>query len=145
MGRGHGGYTEIQDWYKDSGGKKVIDKGSIFVAEQYIRQGYESVFRQQHDYRTLDLTIKTSDDKEYIKNIEVKSVHGNNASQIASQIDKARGQIREGDTVAIYLPNRCYSQENIDFAKKGVDEARRKGFIKGPIEVWFADKKSISF
>ena len=49
MGRGKGGYTTIQTNYKDSGGRKVTDKGTIFVAERYIDLGYEVVFRQRQD------------------------------------------------------------------------------------------------
>ena len=48
MGRGRGGYTGYETCYKDSGGHKVTDKGSIFVAERYIDQGYEAVFKQKH-------------------------------------------------------------------------------------------------
>ena len=47
MGRGQGGYTEKQTTYKDSGGHKVTDQGAVFVAERYIDQGYEAVFRLQ--------------------------------------------------------------------------------------------------
>ena len=36
MGKGHGGYTEIKACYVDSKNQKVIDKGTIFVAERYI-------------------------------------------------------------------------------------------------------------
>lgn len=75
MGRGRGGYTEKQPSYKDSGGHKVTDKGAIFVAERYMDQGYEAVFRRDHNPdRGCDLTIKTSDDETFIKNIEVKAV-----------------------------------------------------------------------
>ena len=89
MGKGHGGYTEYQPSYKDSGGFKVIDRGTIFVAERYIDQGYESVFRRRREDRSFDLTIKTSDDTQFVKNIEVKSVSGNNPSQNATQIEKS--------------------------------------------------------
>ena len=72
MGRGRGGYTSIQSTYKDSGGRKVTDSGTIFVAERYIDMGYEAVFRQRHDEKnekTYDLSIKTSNDEDFIKNI----------------------------------------------------------------------------
>ena len=36
MGRGHGGYTEYRESYRDSGNHKVTDKGAIFIAERYI-------------------------------------------------------------------------------------------------------------
>ena len=144
MGRGHGGYTEHQASYRDSGGHKVTDKGAIFVAERYMDLGYESVFRQTHENeKTYDLTIKTSDDQEYVKNIEVKRVTSTNPSQIASNIKKAGSQINNGDTVAIVLPNHKNNEIGRNFAREGVDEARRKGFIKGPIEVWFSDKTKI--
>ncbi|MBO4618890.1 MAG: hypothetical protein J5654_02155 [Victivallales bacterium] len=145
MGRGHGGYTEPQPSYKDSRGQKVIDKGAIFVGERYMDQGYETVFRGRRNDPLYDLTIKTSDDTQFIKNIEVKMVSGDNPSRIATMIKKAQQQIGDGDTVAIYLPNRVNNAANIEFARTGIDEARRKGFVKGPIEVWFGDKTKVDF
>lgn len=146
MGRGKGGYTGKVSSYRDSGGNKVTDKGAIFVAERYMDMGYESVFRQKHSGKhTYDLTIKTSDDANYIKNIEVKRVTSSNPSKIASNIKKAGEQISEGETVAIVLPNHRNNQKGTDFAKSGIDEARRKGYIKGPIEVWFSDKTRMEF
>ena len=67
MGRGRGGYTEYQESYVDSKKKKVIDRGAIFVAERYMDLGYESVFRGQKEGKSLDLTIKTSDDTQFVK------------------------------------------------------------------------------
>lgn len=146
MGRGRGGYTEKQVSYRDSGNHKVTDSGAIFVAERYIDMGYESVFRQKHEPdKTYDLTIKTSDDADYVKNIEVKRVTSPNPSKISSNIEKAGLQISEGETVAIVLPNHKNDESGRNFAKTGVDEARRKGFVKGPIEVWFSDKTKIDF
>ena len=147
MGRGRGGYTSIQTGYKDSGGRKVTDSGTIFVAERYIDMGYESVFRQRHDEinaKTYDLTIKTSDDKEYVKNIEVKRVTSNNPSQLAKNIKEAFEQVGDGGTVALYLPNReKNSSVTMSFINNGYQEAVRKGFVNGPIEVWFDDKTKI--
>lgn len=141
MGRGRGGYIKKQQSYTDSGGYKVIDKGAIWVAERYIEAGYESVFRQRHDPETsCDLTIKTSDDTQTVKNIEVKQVTSQNPSKIATHIKEANNQIAEGDTIAFYLPHRTSSKESIEFVEKGIEEARRKNYIKGPIEVWFSDK-----
>ena len=75
MGRGRGGYTQKQIWYLDSGGNKVTDRGAIFVAELYMDMGYESVFRREHTPdKNYDLTIKSSDDLSFIKNIEVKQL-----------------------------------------------------------------------
>lgn len=147
MGRGRGGYTEIQTWYKDSGGFKVIDKGSIWVAERYIEMVYESVFRQEHPTlgQQYDLTIKTADDISYVKNIEVKKVTTLNSSNIAKKIHQASSQISSGDTVVLYFEGRNKTQDNIDFVVKGIEEAQRKNYIKGPIEVWFADKNKIIF
>lgn len=146
MGRGRGGYTEKQSSYRDSGNHKVTDVGAIFVAERYIDMGYESVFRQKHEPdKTYDLTIKSSDDSEFVKNIEVKRVTSSNPSKISSNIEKAGLQISEGETVAIVLPNHKNNESGKKFAKAGIDEARRKGFIKGPIEVWFSDKTKIDF
>ena len=145
MGRGHGGYVGKTQSYVDSGGQKVTDKGAIFVAERYIDLGYESVFRRRKEIKTYDLTIKTSDDVGYVKNIEVKMVLGNNPSQVAKRIKQAKDQIDEGDTVALYFPNHSNCVTARKLAKDGVDEARRKGDIKGPIEVWFSDKTRIEF
>ena len=145
MGKGHGGYTEIKAYYVDSKNQKVIDKGTIFVAERYIDMGYESVFRGRRNDKSLDLTIKTSDDTQFVKNIEVKMVSSDKASQISTQIERARSQIKDGDTVAIYLPNFINDSRGLEHAKTGIDEARRKGYIKGPIEVWFSDKTKVNF
>ena len=147
MGRGRGGYTEKQTGYKDSGGHKVTDPGAIWIAERYIDMGYESVFRQQHPQvkRQHDLTIKTSDDQNFVKNIEVKKVTTLNVSNIAKNIHKASGQIDNGDTVALFFEGRKNTTANRDFVLKGFEEARRKGYIKGPIEVWFADKTKIEY
>ena len=94
MGRGNGGFTAKQAVYRDSSGNKVTDKGAIWVAERYIEQGYESVFRRKHDPdKGCDLTIKTSDDENIVKNIEVKKVTSSNPSQMAINIAKARKQI----------------------------------------------------
>jgi hypothetical protein len=145
MGRGHGGYVRKAQSYVDSGGQKVTDKGTIFIAERYIDLGYESVFRRRKEEKTYDLTIKTSDDVGYVKNIEVKMILSNKSSQVATQIKHARDQIGEGDTVALYFPNHSNCATARKLAKDGVDEARRKGDIKGPIEVWFSDKTRIEF
>ena len=146
MGRGRGGYTEKQKSYKDSGGQKVNDKNAIFVGERYIELGYETVFRRRHDPdKGYDLTIKTSDDSHFIKNIEVKGVTSSSPSKIASNIKKANEQINAGDTIAIYLPNHINNEEGRQFARQGIAEAARKGLIKGPIEVWFSDKTKISY
>ena len=146
MGRGNGGYTEKQTGYKDSGGFKITDKGAIWVAERYIEDGYESVFRQRHDPETsCDLTIKTSDDAQTVKNIEVKQVTSQNPSKIATHIKEANEQIALGDTIALYFPNRTSSGESISFVEQGIAEARRKNYIKGPVEVWFSDKKKKTY
>lgn len=145
MGRGNGGYNEKQSGYKDSSGHKVTDTGAIWVAERYIDMGYESVFRQQHPEKgkQFDLTIKTADDQSYIKNIEVKKITTTNSSNIAKNIKYASRQISSGDTVALYFEGRKNNINNRNFVTKGIEEARRKGFIKGPVEVWFSDKTKI--
>ena len=148
MGRGRGGYTSIQVNYHDSGGKKVTDIGTIFVAERYIDMGYEAVFRQRHDemeQKTYDLSIKTSDDEKFVKNIEVKRTTSKNSSQLAKNIKEGFEQVGEGGTVALYLPNRNRSEKaTIDFINDGYNEAVRKGHVKGLVEVWFDDKTRIS-
>lgn len=146
MGRGRGGYTEKQVWYKDSGGHKVTDPGAIFVGERYIDQGYETVFVQEHDgQRNFDLTIKTSDDRTIIKNIEVKRSTSPKGSQMAKNIERGFDQVKESGTVAIYLPNHKNCDSGREFARKGYEEAKRKGNVKGPVEVWFSDKTKIEF
>ena len=146
MGRGRGGYTSIQSGYKDSGGFKVTDKGAIFVAERYIDMGYESVFRQRHDPEpSYDLTIKSSDDEIFIRNIEVKQITSLNPSKMADRLKKAFAQFKTGreDTVAVYLPNYTNNEAGKNFARSGYSEATRKGWVKGRVEVWFSDKTSI--
>ncbi len=147
MGRGRGGYTSIQSTYKDSGGRKVTDSGTIFVAERYIDMGYEAVFRQRHDEKnekTYDLSIKTSNDEDFIKNIEVKRVTSLNPSQLAKNIKIGFGQVGEGGTVAIYLPGRTCGSEKIQkFIKDGYQEAQRKGNVKGEVEIWFDNKTRV--
>lgn len=144
MGRGRGGYSEKQVGYKDSGGKKVTDKGAIFVAERYIEEGYETVFVQEHsEQKNYDLLIKTSDDNKIVKKIEVKQITSENPSQVASNLKKAFRQVGEDGTVAIYLSNHSKTAENIEFVKEGFAEAKRKGYVKGDVEVWFNDKTKI--
>ncbi|MBQ7266719.1 MAG: hypothetical protein IJS61_11595 [Firmicutes bacterium] len=146
MGRGRGGYTEKKSNYIDSGGRKVTDSGSIFVGERYIEAGYETVFRQRHDeieQQTYDLTIKSSDDKDFIKNIEVKRTTSPNPSQLAKNIKEGFEQVGN-DTVAVYLPNHKNNTSGIDYAKSAFAEAKRKGWIHGTVEVWFSDSKKMS-
>lgn len=144
MGRGKGGYTQIQINYKDSGGRKVTDSGTIFVAERYIDMGYEAVFRQRHDEinaKTYDLSIKTSNDEHFVKNIEVKQTTSNNPSQLAQNIKEGFQQVGEGGTVAIYLPGKySNSKSTKEYITAGYNEAFRKGHVTGSVEIWFDDK-----
>ena len=150
MGRGRGGYTGKEISYRDSGGKKVKDQNAIFVAEQYMKQGYEVVFRQQHTeekggvggIKTPDLTIKSSDDQKFIKTIEVKGIISGSPSTIAKRIKKASMQFKEGDTentVAILLVGKNQTKESRKFAREGIAEAKRKNYMKYPVEVWYGD------
>ncbi len=144
MGRGRGGYTEKKTSYKDSGGQKVTDKGAVFVAERYIDMGYESVFRQEHDGRkTYDLTIKTSDDKQFVKNIEVKKVTSTNPSQMAKNIREGFAQVGEEGTVAVYLPHHSNCASAVGFSRVAFAEALRKHWVIGHVEVWFNDRTRI--
>lgn len=146
MGRGRGGYTQILLCYRDSGGYTVTDPGAVFIAERYMDQGYESVFRQTHPpSRTYDLSIKSSNDLGFIKNIEVKRITSSNPSKIASRIKQGFSQFPEGreDTVAIYLPNHNNTETSRAFAREGFYEAKRKGWVKGHVEIWFSDKTKI--
>ena len=146
MGRGRGGYTAKQVTYKDSGGHKVTDSGAIFVGERYIDMGYETVFRQEHDgRRTYDLTIKTSNDESFVKNIEVKRTTSKNPSQMAKNLREGFDQVGAGGTVAVYLPHRSNCPSAIKYATEGYMEAQRKGWLKGTVEVWFNDKTHIEF
>ncbi len=148
MGRGRGGYTEKQVFYKDTAGRKVTDKGSIFVAERYIDLGLEPVFRcvkSELQLKQYDLTIKTNDDLNYLQNIEVKQTTSPNPSAIAKNIQKGFKQFRFYDnaTVAIYLPNHINNDIGRRHAQAGFDEAVRKGHVLGHVEVWFSDKSKI--
>ena len=147
MGRGRGGYSQIETGYKDSGGHKVRDNNSIFVAERYIDLGYEVVFRREHQPdKSYDLTIKTSDDLSFVKNIEVKGITSRNPSVMAKRIGNAFEQFPPGreDTVAIYLPNHRNNASGMTFARAGFEEAVRKGYVKGSVEIWFSDKTKIT-
>ena len=148
MGRGRGGYTSIQTGYRDSGGRKVTDPGTIFVAERYIDMGYEAVFRQRHDEinaKTYDLSIKTSDDENFVKNIEVKQTTSNNPSQLAKNIKEGFEQVGEGGTVTIYLPGKISSSQTTqEYINNAYQEAVRKGHVKGSVEVWFDDKSCVT-
>ena len=146
MGRGRGGYTQKQIWYLDSGGNKVTDRGAIFVAELYMDMGYESVFRREHTPdNNYHLTIKSSDDLSFIKNIEVKQTTSPRSSKMASNICKGFVQLHDdyNATVAIYLPNLKNYSTGREYAKKGFEEALRKGWVRGKVEVWFSDKTRI--
>ena len=149
VGRGRGGYTERQVFYKDTAGRKVIDRGAIFVAERYMDLGFEPVFRcerRKNGARQYDLTIKTSDDLYYIKNIEVKRTTSPNPSQMAKNIKEGFGQFKyySNATVAIYLPQ--YDSNSVEgrkYIQAGFNEAMRKGHVLGHVEVWFNDKGTI--
>ena len=147
MGRGRGGYTEKQVFYKDTAGRKVIDRGAIFIAERYMDLGFEPVFRcEKVREPQYDLTIKTSDDLVYVGNIEVKRTTSPSPSQMAKNIKKGFTQFKYHDnaTVAIYLPQ--YDSNSVEgrkYAQAGFDEAARKGHVLGHVEVWFSDKKKI--
>lgn len=147
MGRGRGGYTEAQPFYRDSGGAKVTDRGAIFVAERYIDLGYEVVFRREHqDEKSYDLTVKTSDDQDFVKNIEVKRVTSNNPSKFATNIQHAFEQVPSDGTAVIILPNyTSTSTQGLSLMRDGFAEASRKGWIPESchVEVWFKDGKCI--
>lgn len=149
MGKGRGGYTAHEVCYRDSGGHKVTDPGAIFIAECYIDMGYEVVFRQEKTdgSKMYDLTIKTSNDKDFVKNIEVKRVTSTNPSQIAKNIEKASKQFdgKIGNNhIAICLPNQKNNAQGIELATQGFAEAERKKYAKYPIEIWFSDHTSIT-
>ncbi|MDO4839026.1 MAG: hypothetical protein Q4B32_11650 [Clostridia bacterium] len=146
MGRGRGGYTGYEMCYKDSGGHKVTDKGSIFVAERYIDKGYEVVFKQTHEpKKTCDLLIKTSDDSRMVKYIEVKRVTSENSSKLATNIGDAftHFSAEQNGTAAIYLPNHRNGEGARQFVMKGFLEAKRKGWVNGKVEIWFNDRTKI--
>lgn len=64
---------------------------------------------------------------------------------LAKNIHKASSQLDEGGTVALYFEGRKSTAANKDFVRKGIEEARRKGYIKGPVEVWFSDKTKFDY
>lgn len=49
-----------------------------------------------------------SDDKDYIKNIEVKKATSEKSSQMAKNIKEGFEQVGEGGAVAVYLPLKMY-------------------------------------
>ena len=148
MGRGNGGYTEKQPYYRDSMNNKVTDQGAIFVAERYIDQGFEVVFRQdQTPGKHYDLTIKDSSDTVFVKNIEVKKMTSENPGQIAKNIKRAFEQLDNtpNGTVALYFENHTKTESIIDVIKAGYKEAKRKNNVHGNVEVWFKDKTCMVF
>lgn len=146
MGRGNGGYTTKQQRYVDSGQKEVHDDSAIFVAERYIEMGYESVFRQVHEnQKTYDLSIKTSDDTSFVKNIEVKRINSENPTKIARNIKKGFEQLRNEGVVALHAFKYNSNDKNgLQLVGQGIKEAQRKGYVKDKIEVWFKDKKCLT-
>ena len=116
---------------------------ALFLSRKDILT-WDTNLHDEIDAKTYDLTIKTSDDKDYVKNIEVKQVTTNNPSQLAKNIKRAFEQVGDGGTVALYLPERDKnSRVTRDFINNGYQEAMRKGFVKGSVEVWFDDKTKI--
>ena len=106
------------------------------------------MFRQsESEGKHYDLTIKDSNDVEFIKNIEVKKVTSENPSQIAKNIEKAFRQLEgaPNGTVALFFEHHTNTQEIRDVIRKGYEEAMRKNNVKGPVEIWFKDKTSITF
>ena len=95
--------------------------------------------------RGENISFSYSKDKDFIKKIEVKQITSNNASKIAARINEANQQISREDTIAIVLAKHKNDNNGRAFAEAGIDEARRKGYIKGKIEVWFSDKTKIVF
>ena len=88
---------------------------------------------------------KSSDDLSFIKNIEVKQTTSPRSSKMASNICKGFVQLHDdyNATVAIYLPNLKNYSTGREYAKKGFEEALRKGWVRGKVEVWFSDKTRI--
>lgn len=139
MGRGNGGYDRKQDVYYDTGGSKVIDPGTKFVAERYIDEGYVVVFRQRHEDKTPDLTIKDPSDTQIVKNIEVKRMTSTNPSKTAERIKEAFSQVEDGGTVALDFS--CQDKMSARrIAREGFAEAMRKGNVHGKVEIWHKDK-----
>jgi hypothetical protein len=128
---------------------------TVFVTKKPVRtdqevihsSAYEVCFidEQSQDLFYCEDAIVVDIGHSYVKNIEVKKVTTMNASNIAKNIHRASGQISNGDTVALYFEGRKSTADNRSFVSKGVDEARRKGYIKGPVEVWFSDKTKITY
>lgn len=139
MGKGNGGYDTIQDVYRDTGGHKVTDPGAKFVAERYIDLGYVVVFRQRHEDKTPDLTVKDSSDTQIIKHIEVKQITSTNPSKTAKRIKEAFEQVGDDGTVALDFSRQPKSAAQ-RIAAEGFAEAKRKGHIKGKVEIWYKDK-----
>lgn len=141
MGRGNGGYVEKQDFYRDTAGRKVIDKGAIAVAEAYIDQGKEVVFRRVHEPdQFYDLTIKDPETEEYIKDIEVKTFYSFKANTISAKIENATSQLAssKNPVITLYLPTvtneieaRCKLHDGIIAAMK---------HIQSDVEVLMGDK-----
>ncbi|MCD8295251.1 MAG: hypothetical protein LUE27_08430 [Clostridia bacterium] len=151
MGRGHGGYVEKNNLYRDTANHKVKDNGAICVGESYIEAGYCVVFIKQqskeNNVKKYDLAIKDYDDTEILDRIEVKQVTSTSPSRISDDIEKGGAKFTGGYTgsVDLYFPRLKNNQADLRIVQAGIDYALRENnrksepFIKGSIRVWLSD------
>ncbi|MCD8295196.1 MAG: hypothetical protein LUE27_08150 [Clostridia bacterium] len=152
MGRGMGGYYAVTEdgRYADTKNYKVKDQGAIYVAEKYLDAKYRVVFRHEGDkqgVKTYDLVVKATDRDEILDRVEVKSLATEHPGQIAKEINKGFVKFNNGysGTVELCLSGLSNNAFSRNLVQQGIDYANRKGYIKGPIRVWFSDNSNIIY
>lgn len=133
--------------YFDSGNHKVTDKNAITVGEYFIDNGDYVVFLQERPpSKRADLSVSG-------QHIEVKGISSTSTNKIANTIKKAFEQVSADDARYSSATNRSgevvvlSKHGNIRTAYKaiygGFRKAKKLGFVKGIVEMWYKDKKLI--
>ena len=130
-------------YYEDINGHKIDDKGTIAVAEWYMGQGFNVIFQPEQSgergVKGFDLTLRTSENKEFIRDIEVKRITSVTEENVTKHIKEGFQQVQDGGTVTIYLPRNRQDQRIIRKLQHGFEEANRLGLVKGHVEAFFSD------
>ncbi len=138
---GSSGRTKGKCYY-DTGGHKVKDKNAIEVAEQYMSEGREVLFLQEkQNTKRPDLLV----DRELL--VEVKGISTTNSGQVSKNIKKAFQQIEselshhpenERKPFKVVIVSRHDNFEaGFKAVREGYQEAKRKGYVTGPVEFWY--------
>ncbi len=144
---GASGRTKTKCYY-DTGGHKVTDKNAIAVAEEYIKEGkYVAFLQEKPNQNRADLSVEGV-------HVEVKGITSLGANNIEKRLKHAFEQIhgddnhypsethREGKVVILSKHDASVSKDTIlDAMKKGYQQAYRKGYITGKLEVWIRGER----